>query len=146
MNVSQELTRLGEEVKSLKEVQPLNAGALTRHSVIATWSGTIDRESPISTYSMLAAFEVIFTRTDGENKPPFVQFAYTLDPDETAGRHAGSYGIVVGMDEGSITYKIILGYSNWWPYGESQTTGQLNIEVNAFSLVEGTLAIRRVYS
>lgn len=141
---SDNLEKIHNEIKALKVAQPLNGGALTRHSVTATWTGTIDKNSPISEYSMLAAFKAKFERSDGVNKPPIVQFAYLLEPDMVADHHQRSYSAVVQLGSDSVTFKIILGY-NWWPFG-GNTTGTLKITAYAFSLVNGTLSLERVYS
>lgn len=142
---SSELAKMKSEIQALKVTQPLNGGALTRHSVEESWSGTIDKNDPISQYSMLAAFEVTFSRSDGVNKTPLVQFAYKLDPDMTNYSHSRSYGAIIAAAQDYVVYKIVLDY-NWWPFSESQTTGSVELTVNAYSPVDGTLEIERVYS
>ena len=142
MYTSARLKKIRDEIRALKVVQPLDGGALTKPSTSATWTGTIDSTTPISSYSMLAAFEVTYTRNDGENIPPFTQFAYKLEPDEAG--YVRSYSAVTGSSGSSVTYKIILA-DNWWPFGAA-TSGTLELTVNAYSLVEGTLSIQRVYS
>lgn len=145
MLTSNKIKALENEIKALKAVQPLNGGALTKHSATATWEGTIDKNSPISPYSMLAAFEVTFYREDGVTKTPFVQFAYTLSPDMNSYSHSRSSGAIISASNDTVTYKIVLYYS-WWPFPGSQTTGDLKLTVNAYSTVEGYVEIKRVYS
>ena len=145
MLTSQSVKKLQDEIQALKVVQPINGGALTRHSITASWQGTIDKNAPISQYSMLAAFVAKFTRNDGIVKPPLVQFAYKLDPDHTSYDHSRSMSAIISSTQDSVSYKIVLAY-NWWPFGNSQTTGTLKLTVNAYSLVDGDLTIERVYS
>lgn len=145
MLTSQTVKKLQDEIKSLKVVQPINGGALTRHSVTATWQGTIDKNAPISPYSCLAAFVATFERSDGIIKVPLVQFAYTLSPDHTNYDHSRSYSAIISATGDSVSYKIVLS-DRWWPFSEEQTIGTLKITVNAYSMVEGNLTIERVYS
>ena len=145
MLTSQTVKKLQDEIKSLKVVQPINGGALTRHSVTATWQGTIDKNAPISPYSCLAAFVATFERSDGIVKVPLVQFAYTLEPDLFSDHHSLSYSAIISASNDSVSYKIVLG-DGWWPFGDGQTTGTLKLTVNAYSLVDGNLTVERVYS
>lgn len=145
MLTSNKIKALENEIKALKAVQPLNGGALTKHSANATWEGSIDKNNPISPYSMLAAFEVTFYRDDGITKNPFVQFAYTLSPDMNTYSHSRSSGAIISAVNGNVTYKIVLNY-NWWPFPSSQTTGDLKLISHAYSSVDGYVEIRRVYS
>lgn len=145
MLTSNKIRKLENEIKALKAVQPLNGGALTKHSVAATWEGTIDKNNPISPYSMLAAFEVTFYREDGVTKTPFVQFAYTLSPDMNSYSHSRSSGAVISAINDSVTYKIVLNY-NWWPFPSSQTTGSIKLTAHAYSSIEGHVEVKRVYS
>ena len=145
MLTSQSAQKLQDEIRSLKVTQPINGGALTRHSVTASWQGTIDQNAPVSQYSMLAAFVATYTRSDGVVKPPLVQFAYSLSPDYSSVEHTQTYSAIISASQDSVSYKIVLSY-NWWPFGGGQTTGTLKLTVNAYSLVEGDLTIERVYS
>lgn len=139
MNVSQSLLKLKDEIQALKVTQPLNGGALTRHAATATWQGVIDRNAPISRYSMLAAFVLKYSRKDGLVKPPLVQFAYSLDPTDLAS------GAIIGIGQDDVSYKLVLP-DTWWPTGNTQTTLTLTITAVAYSLVDGDLTITRVYS
>lgn len=145
MLTSQTVKNLQDEIKALKVVQPINGGALTRHSITASWQGTIDKNAPVSEFSMLAAFVATFERRDGIVKVPLVQFAYTLDPDYYNDQHSRSYSAIVSATGDSVSFKIVLSDS-WWPFDASTTTGTLKMTVNAYSMVEGNLTIERVYS
>lgn len=145
MLTSQNVKKLKDEIQALKVAQPINGGALTRHSVTASWQGTIDKNAPISPYSCLAAFVATFERRDGVAKPPLVQFAYSLSPDYTNYDHSRSYSAIISASQDSVSYKIVLS-DKWWPFDNSQTTGNLEITVSAYSLVDGVLSIERVYS
>lgn len=145
MLTSQTVKKLQDEIKALKVVQPINGGALTRHSITASWEGTIDKNAPISEYSCLAAFVATFERRDGIVKVPLVQFAYNLNPDHTNYDHSRSYSAIISATGDSVSYKIVLA-DNWWPFDENESTGTLKITVNAYSMVDGVLTIERVYS
>lgn len=145
MYTSTNIKKIKDEIQSLKVVQPINCGALTKHAVVAEWQGTIDKNSPISRFSMLAAFKATYTRSDGETKTPLVQFSYLLTPDRTNYSHSRSHGVVVAASGDSVSYKIVLS-DNWWAFDPSQTTGTLKVTVYAFSLVDGELTLERVYS
>ena len=145
MLTSNAIQKLRNEIQALKVVQPINGGALTKHSINAAWEGIIDKNSPISRYSCLAAFVATFERRDGIVKTPLVQFAYSLTPDYTIYDHSRSYSAIISASDDSVSYKIVLS-DNWWPFGDDQTTGNLKIDVSAYSLVDGVLTIERVYS
>lgn len=148
MNVSGRLQSLQNEIQALKMTQPLNGGALSKHSVVATWEGVIDKNTPISQYSILAAFEATFERSDGEVKTPLVQFAYSLDPGYTISGHITytySSSYVSAINDDSVVYKVVLTHQ-WWPFDEDQTTGNVKLTVYALSPVEGNLTLQRVYS
>lgn len=140
MLASAKVKKLENEIQSLKSVQPLSGGALTKHSITASWQGTIDKNAPINRYSMLAAFIATFERDDGQQKPPIVQFSYTVEPTNDDVESA-----IIGASGDSVQYKLILDY-DWWPDGESATTVTAKITINAYSLVDGHLTIQRVYS
>lgn len=148
MNLADKLQTIENEIHALKGVQPLNGGALSRHSLTAVWTGEIDKNAPISQYSTLAAFEATFERNDGIVKTPLVQFSYELDPGYTAFGdidYRQSYAAIIAMGEDSVTYRIVLGHE-WWAFDESVTTGTLKLTVHALSPVEGVMTVKRVYS
>lgn len=142
MNVSQSIKNMNNEVRSLKVVQPINGGALTQHAVSISYEGEVDMDNPISTYSLLAAFEVTFTRTDGINKPPLVQFGFSVTPDDQSGEMPN--GTIIELAENYAVFKICLPYF-WWPF-EEETIGTISLECQAYSPVPGEISIERVYS
>lgn len=142
MNVASTVKKYKNEIQALKMAQPINGGNLTKHSVQARWSGQIDKNNPISKFSLLAAFKATFTRTDGIEKPPFVQFSFSLSPDSDASE---SGGVVISFGENSVDYRICL-FTSWWPFGNSASTGIVTLTCSAYSPVEGTLSLERVYS
>lgn len=140
MLLSSKVQKMKDEIQALKVAQPINGGALTKHSANASWTGIIDKDSPISRFSLLAAFIMRFERRDGIVKTPLVQFAFSLSPNDSA------YGAVIATSSDSVSYKISLP-DNWWPPEESESsTVQLTIEGKAYSPVEGVLTIERIYS
>lgn len=141
---SKTLKKYQNEIRALKAVQPINGGSLTQHALTATWTGDINKNQPISQYSLLAAFKATFTRTDGVNIPPLVQFAFNTSP--STSESVGECGAVVtSFTDNSISYRIIL-YSYWWPFSSSQSVGRVTITCKAYSPVAGTLTLERVYS
>ena len=142
MYTSENLQKIQDEINSLKVVQPLNGGALTKYPATATWTGIIDKNAPISEESMLAAFIATFERSDGELKAPLVQFYYFLTPGYTNNARTYDATVAIGLD--NVSHKIIL-RQDWWPFGDS-TTGTVTLTVSALSLVEGNITIERVYS
>lgn len=141
---SDKITKYRGEIQALKTAQPINGGSLTEHAVTATWEGTIDKDAPISSYSLLAAFKATFTRSDGVLLPPLVQFAFSTNPSTTDSD--GECGAAVeGFGENSVSYRIILD-NYWWPFSSSQTTGSVRITCSAYSPVPGALTLERVYS
>ena len=143
MRLSDRMKKTRDEISALKVVQPINGGSLTQRAVEAQWTGQIRSSAPISKYSLLAAFKATYTRTDGINKPPFVQFAFSLNPDSTWDSASG--GMVFSFGENSVSYRICL-FNTWWPWDQSTDVGTLNLICKAYSTVPGTLRIERVYS
>lgn len=142
LRTSDKVKKIQDEIQSLKVIQPINGGALTKHAAQQEWQGTLDRNNPISQYSLLAAFEVTYTRTDGVIKPPLVQFAYLLDPDGEDLTDTG--GSIISIGESSVTFRISI-YYIWWPFGQS-TTGNVKLTCSAYSPVPGYMTLKRVYS
>lgn len=141
---SKTLKKYQNEIRALKAVQPINGGSLTQHALTATWEGDINKNQPISQYSLLAAFKATFTRTDGVNIPPLVQFAFNTSP-STSESIDECGGVVISFTDNSISYKILLN-TVWWPFSSSQTVGHAIITCKAYSPIAGTLTIERVYS
>lgn len=141
---SKTLKKYQNEIRDLKAVQPINGGSLTQHALTATWEGNINKNQPISQYSLLAAFKATFTRTDGVNIPPLVQFAFNTSP-STSESNGECGAVVTSFTDNSISYRIIL-YNYWWPFSSSQTVGHVIITCKAYSPVAGTLTLERVYS
>lgn len=141
---SQTIKKYQNEIRSLKTVQPINGGSLTQHAVTATWEGNIDKNSPISSYSLLAAFKATFTRTDGVNIPPLVQFAFSTEP-STSDSNDECGAAVDSFGDNSVDYRIAL-FNFWWPFDPSQTVGRVKITCSAYSPVAGTLTLERIYS
>lgn len=142
MYTSANLNKIKNEIQALKCTQPLNGGALTRARAVGTWTGVIDKTDPISAYSLLAAFEATFNRNDGQTKAPLTQFAYSLSPDMP--NNARSTSAVIGSTGDNTICKIFL-YDSWWPFGVANT-GTVTLTVYAYSMVEGYITIKRVYS
>ncbi len=143
MNIPIVISRIKNEIQALKSFQELSGGQLNNKAASATWQGVIDRSQPIGMYSILAAFEMTFTRTDGINKPPLVDFAFFITPQDTDAI-MNLYGNVVANGVNSVVYRITIPSLTWWPF--DTTTGTITISGEAYSPVPGNLYIERVYS
>ena len=135
--------KLKDELQALKVYQDLSAGQLAGEAASAVWEGTIDSTNPIGLYSILAAFEATFIRTDGVNKPPLVDFAFLISP-QIPDKREYLVGNVIATGSNSVTYRICIENLMWWPYETS--TGTIKVNVSAYSTVPGNLSIERVYS
>lgn len=144
INVPLYLKRIENEIKALKAFQELSGGQLSNEAVSATWQGVIDKRNPIGVYSILAAFEATFIRTDGVNKPPLVDFGFLITP-QVLDKINYLHGNVVKNGTNSVTYRISIDNLMWWPFG-SDKTGTIKIDVSVYSPVPGLLSIERVYS
>lgn len=142
-NIPQDVRKFKNEMQALKSFQELPAGQLATNAVTATWRGTIDRTNPIGVYSILAAFEMSFIRTDGIRKPPLVDFAFLVSP-QIPDRRRYLRGNIIATGVNSVTYRITIANLMWWPYDTD--TGTITINGAAYSSVPGTLSIERVYS
>lgn len=140
MKTSTKMKKLSDEIKALKQAQPINAGNLTQSAATESLTFTVETDQYWSGAKIRSIFEATYTRTDGESKPPLVQFAYSLDPDHTDTSSSAGIPFAVGVD--SVTYRIILA-TNWWPFGSS-TVGTATLTCTAYSTVAGELTLRRV--
>ena len=131
------------EIQALKAFQNLSAGQLAGETATAVWEGEIDRTQPIGTYSILAAFEMTFIRSDGVEKPPLIDFAFLITP-QIPDRRMYLYGNIISTGVNSVTYRITIANLMWWPFDSN--TGTIRIEGAAYSPVPGNLTIERVYS
>lgn len=142
-SVPQLIRKLKTELQALKGYQELSAGQLNTTAASATWQGTVDRSNPIGLFSILAAWEAEFIRTDGVNKPPLVDFAFLISP-QIPDKRGYLFGDVIATGTNSVKYRITIENIMWWPYDTS--TGTITVDVSAYSSVPGTLTIERVYS
>ena len=143
-NIPLAIKNIKNEMQALKGFQELSGGQLITEAASAVWQGEIDRTQPIGTFSILAAFEATFTRTDGANKPPLVDFAFLITP-QIDDKVQYLHGNVIATGENSVTFRITIDALGWWPFGSSNT-GNIEINISAYSPVAGYLDIERVYS
>lgn len=160
--LEQRLLELENELRARKAASPLNYGALQRGDTpTVRWDGQVRNPTPDKLHA--ARFVVTFTRTDGINLAPYVNFAY----DYTLGRYyyddqiaAGYLSSVSGrdlhaMDEHEfadgiystgnnyVQWRIDFGATGQWFYSGSDGT-DIHLTVQAISTVPGTLRIERV--
>lgn len=159
--VTARLTNIENELKAQKSSSSLNYGALykTEDTPTATWSGNVSN-TVVSGTDINARFILTFTRTDGVDKPPLVNFPY----DYTLARYryddaraSGSMTNVTGPDvhawdevffsdalyevgSNYVKWKIEIG-NNWYYEASNGTT--VTITAQAISSVDGNLTIVR---
>lgn len=164
-NITKRLVAIRNEQRAQKVASPLNYGSLVRPSTTPTqsWSGNVGNRIDAAT-GMTARWVATFTRTDGVNRTPLVDFPWirTLDKyyydDYIA---IGSYTSVTGRDKHAIDelsfsdglYEIGSNYVKWkidiagnngtWFYQSSDGTG-VHLTVQAVSMVSGTLTLARI--
>lgn len=139
MRTSTKVKQLSNEVKSLKSAQPINVGNLTQSAETESLTFTVQSDYYWSGAKIKCIFEATYTRSDGIEKPPLVQFAYSLNPDDI--HHNSSAGIPISVGTDSVTYRIILS-TNWWPF--IGTVGTSTLTCVAYSTVPGTLTLARI--
>lgn len=140
MKTSDKIKQLSNEIKSLKSAQPINAGNLTQSAETKSLTFTVQTDEYWSGSKIKCIFEATYTREDGVDKPPLVQFSYSLNPDDID--YDSSAGIPFSIGANSVTYRIILA-TNWWPFGVS-TVGTSTLTCTAYSTVPGTLTLARI--
>lgn len=163
-NVTKQLVAIENEQRAQKVATTLNYGALVRpaNAPSQSWNGNVSNRIDDAT-GLDARWIATFTRTDGVNKTPFVDFpwTYTLDKYQYDDMIAvGSYQSVSGRDthandelkvtdglyeigQNYVKWKIeILGNNGTWFYVSSDGTG-IHLTVQAISMVPGTLTLER---
>lgn len=141
MKTSTKMKKLSDEIKALKSAQPINAGNLTQNAETESLTFTVRTDEYWSGAKIRGIFEATYTRTDDILKPPLVQFAYSLNPDDNFDSNS-SAGIPFAVGSNSVSYRIILS-TNWWPF-YSSTVGTSILTCTAYSTVPGVLSLRRV--
>lgn len=163
-NVTKQLVAIRNEQRAQKVASTLNYGALVKPNTAPTqsWNGNVSNR--LDGNDVNSRWVATFTRTDGVNKAPFVDFAwvYTLDKYQYDDMIAvGSYTSVSGRDKHAtdelklrdglfevgqnyVKWKIdIPGNNGSWFYVSSDGTG-VHLTVQAISMVPGTLTLERV--
>lgn len=158
-NVTRQLIAIENEQRAQKVAAKLNYGQLILPSSIPrkTWSGFVAN----ATGDIAARFIATFTRADGINSPPLVDFPW--DYSQTLGQYqdlinAGMLSSVSGRDKKATDeynlsdgiYEIGQNYVSWfieiggasW-YFSSASGSNVDLVVDAVSLVPGTLTLVR---
>lgn len=166
MNVEARLVAIDNEQRAQKVAHALNYGSLASSEAASTaqWSGNVGNAVSATDSNVIARWVATFTRTDGIERTPMVDFAY----DYVLGRYivddamaGGSYSSITARDrhsddegawndglwvvgENSVSWKIeIVGAHGNWFYQNSDGTS-VNLAVQAISPVPGTLTLARV--
>lgn len=161
-NTTKRLLAIEDELRAQKSAGPFNGGALNVPSMSPeqTWSGFVSN----SNNQVTARWVATFTRSDGIDEPPMVDFAWDFSLGKTYYQDmvddpAGYATSVSGRDKRAIDESKFIDYpqevgpnfvkwsvdinpDQWWYYSASGTT--VNLTVQAISTVIGTLALVRV--
>ena len=157
MSVESRITSLENELKALKQTAPVSMGALRfpASAPTATYTGSIDTSS--QNY-VVARIEATFTRSDGLQVAPLVDFAFDISVSPTYQEYMASINVVISGDDpnvqeefyvtsyeastgnDSVTYNIDV-LNAIAPYAGSAAT--ITTTVQAISTVEGTLTLTR---
>lgn len=165
-NVQARIVAIRNEQRAQKKAVQLGYGQLVvPDPPRKTWSGAIDPSNPLNS-EYIAKFKARFTRTDGVNQPPLVDFSYTLAASRTnidARRERGNIiaatdidALLEGGHSGWVStaannyteFSIVIRDSGSQGYFMTTTTGtsMVALSVTALSPVPGILTIERVYS
>ncbi len=157
MTVQSRLTNMESELKALKQTMPISVGALRFPDTApsASYTGTIDTTS--QDY-VIARLEATFTRSDGKQIAPMVDFAYDISISPTYTQYMAPQGVTItGNDPNVMAEFYIRGYENATgndsvtfnvdvlnaiaPYAGASAT--ITVTVQALSTLEGTLTLTR---
>ena len=162
-NTQHRLVKLRNELNAYKVSSPLNYGALTHPETTpgGTFSGIVHAYEPILNNMIFARFLARFTRTDGVNLTPYVDFAfdYTVNPNlrqqyvalgySITGRDVEAWyercftGHIIETGSNYVVYAIDA--NNYWYTLTSNAQATVTLNVQALSPVEGKLTLERVY-
>lgn len=159
----QRLVALRNKLHAYKVSNPLNYGALTHpeSTPSSSISGVVHDFQPIMDGMLFARFLARFTRTDGVNLTPYVDFAfdYTVTPNlrqqyealgnSISGRDVEAWyercftGHIIETGSNYVVYAVDV--NNYWYTMTSDYQATVTINVEAISPVEGELRLERVY-
>lgn len=160
-DVQQRIVKARNEVKAQKVASKLAYSSILfpENTPRVTWSGTIN--FPWTADNVIARLRVRFTRNDGMDGAPFVDFAQNVTFSPTYVAYSASVGwIVTGNDTGYVDDQEYTGYvaatgSNYVDYYidflkdiqmnyNTLNSISASVEVEAISMVDGTLTITRI--
>ena len=160
-DVQNRVIKLRNELKAQKVATELAYSSVLfpENTPSATWSGTINL--PTTPDNIIARLRVRFTRSDGVEGAPFVDFAQQVTFSPTYQAYSASLGwTVTGNDTGYVDDQEYTGYiaatgSNYVDYYidflreltsnyYTLSSVQASATVEAISMVEGTLNITRI--
>jgi len=160
--VENRLVKIRNEQRAQKAVSKFSYSSIVKPETIPTktWSGNVANQ--VNPTGVSARWVLTFTRTDGKDKVPMVDFPWNVVLGK--GHYedyltAGIYTSVSGRDKHAYdifsftegVYEIGSNYIKWridisgdrWYYQSSNGT-TVNLTVQAISVVEGELTIERV--
>lgn len=161
MNTQARIVAQKNELKALKTASELNWGMLSQpdQAPQQTWAGALDLTiAPESGTYVMFRWRARFTRSDGKNTTPFVQFAFNTSYSPTYEDFARAQGATVTANDFDATNQsYILGYTaatgtdyvdyyieinNGFTIGYTSTN--LTLTVQALSPVLGTMTLTRL--
>ena len=151
------IMRLESELKALKQTTPISLGALKfpDSTPTSSYSGSVNTAS--QDY-VIARIEAKFTRSDGEQIAPMVDFAFDVSVSPTYTQYMATQGITItGNDPNAMTEFYVRGYEQASgpdyvifnidvlnaiaPYAGATAT--IAVDVQALSPIVGTLTLTR---
>lgn len=157
MTVESRLVKIENELKALKQTTPVSVGALQfpESAPLQTYTGSIDTSS--QNY-VIARIEATFTRSDGLQITPMVDFAFDIGVSPTYQQYMQSINVTItGNDPNVMTefyvvaYEASTGFDSVTYYIDvlnaiapyAGATAILTTTVQAVSTVAGTLTLTR---
>ena len=160
-DIQQRMVRARNEIRAQKVATELAYSSILfpENTPRATWSGTIS--FPWTADNVIARLRVRFTRSDGMEGAPYVDFAQNVTFSPTYLDYSASVGwTVTGNDTGYVDDQEYTGYvsatgSNYVDYYidflrdleinyNTLNSVQASVTVEAISMVDGTLTITKV--
>lgn len=162
LNIERRLIAIENELQAQKVATELNYGQLTLPSATptASWSGAVTNNGGNTNFAAL--WVLTFTRTDGVEKAPLVDFCWDFSlgkwnyqdlidgtsitavtgPDRRADDEVKWQEGVYGVGANFVKWYVGINASTWFYMSSNGTTVSLTTE--AVSMVPGTLTIARV--
>lgn len=157
MSVESRLVEIEEETKALKQSTPVNLGALKfpASTPTKTYTGSIDTTG--QNY-VVARISATFRRSDGQQIPPLVDFAFDIKVSPTYQQYMASVGVTITGNDPNVMTEFYTTAYEADASGDAVTynidvlnaivpfagnSASITATVQAISTVEGTLTLQR---